>query len=192
MLYDYSTHRLYAATLRWSVTNLALCRLDRHGAHLPRYPNPVPISGPRNSAYTMHCSRINNRVVDTVVQFDLIRSNSNNSLNWSFCNRECIYLFSHRNTDGNSSYKNNDFGAVFLNDGQSQAPSFDPVLSHAHCHVVYMISQWAVSWPTNNQCMRIRLSFLNFGISVKWAPPWILARQNDQGTWSLYVQVMYR
>ena len=91
-----------------------------------------------------------NRVDDTVVHCDLvhiqIESKWIDSLNWSFCNRQCIYMFIYFPIGNLMEIHMQELlicGRFQLNDGQSQAPSFDPRLiphtMHVHtCMHVYM------------------------------------------------------
>ena len=117
------SHCVHLKLGHWFLLNGSLDQGYCRSAHLPRYSHPVPISGLRNSAHTAGApspapdtytlySEINNRVVDTVVHCDLVRSNSNNSLDPSVIKSLCVSLFSHWNSNGKSNARIVDLWAV--------------------------------------------------------------------------------
>ena len=142
------------STVNWKVkSNLSIALTIAVAVVHTVPPHSVPISGvlSPDRVHTVQCifSEINKWVMDTVVQHGLrprTHSNSNNSLDPSVIKNWCVSIFSYWKSDGNSYMQQLLICGRFIwNDGQSQAPSFDCVLSNTQCmhtHMYIAASSW--------------------------------------------------
>ena len=129
----------------------------------------LPVRRPWPRTRILYCE-IRNRVVDTVVHCDLVRSNWINNLDFSVIESWCVSLFCHWNSNGKSYAIIVDLWAVHFKWWPMTAnlalTPFDATHSTMHVHTMQCTNQGEYVFRTRVWiwCIRINELQLNFGM----------------------------